>query len=167
VSDLVQQRIETALKECETHLARLEGAAVRLTDSFPLTETSLKEMPEETITVLDQFIYRFTKLQDAIGTRLFPAMAVAIIGDQEPRPFLDILGRLEKAGALTSVETWQSLRVLRNNLAHEYPDSVAQCADTLNLLHADWRQLLTIFTTARQYHVDRLRPLWEEQAEAS
>jgi hypothetical protein len=164
VSEMVQHRIETAIKECEAHLARLEGAAARLTDSFPLTETSLKDMPDEMVTVLDQFIYRFTKLQDAIGTRLFPAMAVAVIGDDEPRPFLDTLSRLEKVGALTSVETWQSLRVLRNNLAHEYPDSVAQCVDTLNLLNTDWRQLQKIFTTANDYYTDSLRPLWEQQA---
>jgi hypothetical protein len=161
VIDLVQHRIKTAIKECEAHVARLEGAATRLTDRFPLTEAALKDLPDEAVTVLDQFIYRFTKLQDAIGTRLFPAMAIAVIGDEEPRPFLDVLNRLEKTGALTSMETWQSLRVLRNNLAHEYPDSVAQCVDTLNLLHTDWHQLQTIFTTARRYYMDKLRPLWE------
>lgn len=165
MSNLVQHRIESAVKECEAHIARLTGAAARLQDTFPLTETSLKSLSDDAVTVLDQFIYRFTKLQDAIGTRLFPAMAVVIIGDEEPRPFLDTLSRLEKAGALVSMETWQSLRVLRNNLAHEYPDSTAQCVDTLNLLHTDWHQLQTIFTTARDYYTDKLRPLWEAPPE--
>jgi hypothetical protein len=126
---------------------------------FPLSAEKLTALPEGQVAVLDQFIYRFTKLQDALGSRLFPALAVLVIGDEEPRPFLDTLNRLEKAGVLESVETWQTLRVLRNNLAHDYPDSVEQCAATLNLLFTDWKQLRSVFTNAHDYFVKRLLPL--------
>ena len=51
----------------------------------------LEGLADETVSYLDQFIYRFTKLQDAMGTRLFPALACMITGSDEPRPFLDIL----------------------------------------------------------------------------
>jgi hypothetical protein len=166
VTDLLQHRIESAIGECEAHIARIEGAANRLEAVFPLTAETLTALSDENVALLDQFIYRFTKLQDAIGSRLFPAMAVLVIGNEEPRPFLDTLNQLEKAGALESLETWQTLRVLRNSLAHEYPDSVAQCAETLNILYVDWRQLRAIFDTAHTYFRKRLLPLLQPTTSA-
>lgn len=159
MKNLLQHKIETAIGECEAHIARIESAAAHLGPAFPLSPEKLAALPEEQVALLDQFIYRFTKLQDAVGARLFPALAVLVVGDDEPRPFLDTLNRLEKAGVLESVETWQTLRVLRNSLAHDYPDGFEQCAATLNLLFTDWRQLSSVFFTAREYFIKRLLPL--------
>jgi len=167
VTDLLQHKIESAIGECEAHILRIEGAAVRLESCFPLSAESFKGLSDDQVAVLDQFIYRFTKLQDAVGARLFPALAVLVIGDDEPRPFLDTLNRLEKAGALESLETWQTLRALRNSLAHEYPESVDQCSDTLNILFTDWKQLRSIFFTARQYFSERILPLLPQSGDAA
>jgi len=45
---------------------------------------------------VDQFILRFTKLQDAMGCRLFPAILQYLQEPYEERPMLDKLNRLEK-----------------------------------------------------------------------
>ena len=45
---------------------------------------------------------------------------------------LDKLNRLEKLGFLGSVEHWQSLRVIRNRLTHDYPTDDALKAAYLN-----------------------------------
>lgn len=57
------------------------------------TESTLHDLKPEQIARVDQFIYRFTKLQDAMARRLFPSLYAYFEADNEPRPFLDILSR--------------------------------------------------------------------------
>ena len=159
MKDILRLKVETALQEGCSHLMRLESSAARLAGIFPLTATTLASLAEMDVSILDQYIYRFTKLQDAMGTRLFPALVSMITGDDEPRPFLDTLNQLEKAGIVSSVETWQTLRVLRNNLAHDYPDSGEQSAATLNMLFSQWRQLAAMYDHAKTYYQKKLAPL--------
>lgn len=42
---------------------------------------------EEKIEHIDQLIYRFMKLQDSMGTRLFPSVYAYIENDDAPKPF--------------------------------------------------------------------------------
>ena len=91
MTDILRLKVEAALLEGEAHRLRLVISTGKLTPVFPLASGSLEGLADETVSYLDQFIYRFTKLQDAMGTRLFPALACMITGSDEPRPFLDIL----------------------------------------------------------------------------
>jgi hypothetical protein len=158
-ADILRLKIEAALFEGEAHRLRLSTGAKKLAPFFPLSPDVLDTLEEETVSWLDQFIYRFTKLQDVMGTRLFPALVFMITGNDEPRPFLDILNILEKNDILSSVEEWQTLRAVRNNLAHEYPDSAGQRSATLNMLFLDWRKLESMFAAARLYYEVKLLPL--------
>ena len=159
MSDILRLKIEAALQEGDAHLQRLDSGTGKLAGVFPLTPETLASLADENVSLLDQFIYRFTKLQDAMGTRLFPALTSMITGSDDPRPFVDILNQLEKAGLISSVETWQTLRVLRNNLAHDYPDSKEQCVATLNMLFLQWRELEAMFISAKTYYQKKLLPL--------
>jgi hypothetical protein len=71
-----------------------------------------------------------------------------------------ISNQLEKLGIVKSVEAWQELRTLRNNLAHEYPDSIEQRGVTLNALFVQWVQLADMFHAAKEYYENKLRPLF-------
>lgn len=70
----------------------------------------------------DQILFRFTKLQDAMGERLIPATLAHLAEPYEDRAMRDKLDRLEKLGYL-DVDAWLRWRELRNRLAHEYPDA--------------------------------------------
>ena len=159
MSDLLRLKVEAALQEGDAHLRRLAGCTGKLSPAFPLSPATMAALDDPTIALLDQFIYRFTKLQDSIGTRLFPSLVSMITGSDDPRPFIDTLNQLEKIGVIPSTETWQTLRVLRNNLAHDYPDGTEQCALTLNMLLAQWRQLEDMFNAAKTYYQETLLPL--------
>ena len=37
---------------------------------------------------IDQLVYRFTKLQDSMGTRLLPSMYTLLENTNDPKPFL-------------------------------------------------------------------------------
>ncbi|MBS3778942.1 MAG: hypothetical protein KGY41_00960, partial [Desulfovermiculus sp.] len=127
----VEKTIVSALRENDTHVQRLQRAKGLLAEFFPLTVESFTHLNDEHIEHIDQFIYRFTKLQDSMGTRLLPAIYAWLESDKRPKPFMDALNRLEQLGVIDDVNLWQFFRNLRNNLAHDYPESIDQTVETL------------------------------------
>lgn len=121
-----------AWRQCERHLHHLHHALKALEPSLPVSVASLVSMDDEAIQDWDQFVLRFTKLQDAMGTRLLPAVLGCLQEPFEDRSMLDKLHRLEKLGYLPSVERWHALRVIRNHFAHDYPQDDALKAAYLN-----------------------------------
>lgn len=150
MDEIVRQKCSSALSECEKHRVRIESALQRLTEFFPLTESVLDALHDEQMAVLDQFLYRFAKLQDCIGLRLIPALYVLLENDSTVRPFIDVLNRLEKLGVLTSVKDWQYFRVLRNSLAHEYPERTEDAVHAINTLHASWQCFYSLYVQLRE-----------------
>ena len=122
--ELIQFKLNPYLKECEQHRAHLQSAWLEAVD-FPALKTEAKDytLTDSQIRTLDQLIFRFGKLQDAIGTRLLPTLLQLLQEWQENEAFLDKLNRAEKLGLLYSVDQWQRLRELRNQITHEYPDN--------------------------------------------
>jgi hypothetical protein len=121
-----------AWRQCERHLHHLRHALDSLSSALPVTADSLSRFDDEAVQDWDQFVLRFTKLQDAIGTRLFPAVLSFLQEPYEDRPMLDKLHRLEKLGFLPSIEAWNTLRSIRNHFAHDYPQDDALKAAYLN-----------------------------------
>ena len=144
-------KIEAAIRECDSHCAVLEKASTALAAWIPFTIETFPSLPDEAISRLDQFIFRLTKLQDAMGLRLFPALAGVLSGNDDPRPFLDVLNLLEKNGVIPSAQEWQVYRAIRNNLAHEYPDDITKTVLHLNTVMREWRGLVNIFIRVREY----------------
>ncbi|MDZ7762165.1 MAG: hypothetical protein U5L00_18170 [Desulfovermiculus sp.] len=150
-----EKTIISALKENDAHVQRLQRAKGLLAEFFPLTVESFTGLRDEQIEHIDQFIYRFTKLQDSMGKRLLPAIYAWLESDNRPRPFMDVLNRLEQLGVIDDVNLWQFFRNLRNNLAHDYPESIDQTVETLNLLFADIDKMLDMYSHVRSYWVSR------------
>ncbi|HDQ15375.1 MAG TPA: hypothetical protein ENN41_11250 [Sediminispirochaeta sp.] len=151
MNETVRATIESAIKECDGHVAKCRRARSLLAPTFPLTSDDFKKMGEEQIEHLDQFIYRFTKMQDSMGTRLLPSLYRYVEADDAPKPFLNVLLRLEQLEILTSAEQWQFFRNLRNNLAHDYPESIDQTVDTLNTLNEDFEAFEDMYNKIRRY----------------
>lgn len=148
--------INSSIKECDSHLSKLKRGYGLIGEFFPLSVDSLKNCSEDRIEHLDQFIYRFTKLQDAMGVRLLPSVYSFLKNDIRPVPFIDILTFLEKYEVLTSEREWQFFRNLRNFLAHDYPESIAQTVLTLNALYADWNKMENLYMRVRDYCVEKI-----------
>jgi len=77
----------------------------------------------ENIKTIDGFIYRFSKIQDMMGEKLFPAYLKAVEEYSPSMPLIDILNKLEKFEIMDSEADWKYFRKLRNVLTHEYPDN--------------------------------------------
>ena len=94
--------------------------------------------------LLDQFAYRYTRLQDDMGARLVPAVLKALGEDIAPLSAMDRFARLEQLGWLPSADEWLALRQVRNQFAHDYPDSPAERFERLQAAIQAARQLLVL-----------------------
>jgi len=72
--------------------------------------------------LVNSFLFNFAKLQDKIGAKLFRQVLYDLKEIDNPSlPMIDILNLLEKLEIIKSAKDWDSLREIRNSLAHEYP----------------------------------------------
>ena len=131
--DFIEKMTQT-LVSCSSHYKRLIYAYDLLLPSFPLNEESYNELSDSQVSLCDQMIYRFTKLQDAMGSRLFRLILSGLEEPNENMPFIDILLKLEKLGIMESHEQWLFLREVRNIVTHEYPFNKEELIAGLNQL---------------------------------
>jgi hypothetical protein len=116
-------RLSAALWECDRHQAALIEALDEWRQA-PAPDIEALERNSALRRLTDQIIYRFTKLQDAMGERLVPATLAWLREPHEDWSMRDRLDRLERLGFL-DVDAWLQWRDVRNRLAHEYPDQAA------------------------------------------
>ena len=120
MSVVLELRIKDAIEECDKHLLRIHESFARISNKFPLDIDVYKNFSSEDVMAIDQFLYRYTKLQDKIGSSLIKNICIYLDGDNDLRTFIDNLHVLEKYDILTSVAEWEELREIRNSLTHEY-----------------------------------------------
>lgn len=142
--DIQKMKQEKIINECEKHLYRLRYAQNELKNIFPLTNASYQNLSDENIQAIDQFIYRFSKLQDTIGEKLIKMVFSLYEEKSEKFTFIDILNRLEKAEIL-SARQWQELRDIRNELSHNYEDELMENTIVLNKVYEKEKVLESIY----------------------
>jgi len=153
--DAAKNTIESSLAECDSHLKRMNQAYSRVERVLPFNRENFPPEDENISAHLDQFLFRFIKMQDSIAKRLLPSIYQILEDTRDPRPFLDILNRLEQLEVLESVDTWQFFRDLRNNLAHDYPESREQNIINLNVLFQRWREFTSLYTGIKSRYQQR------------
>jgi hypothetical protein len=116
----------------ERHMHHLKHHTSALAPFLPVTPMSIGNMDDEVIQDWDQFILRFAKLQHSMGPRLYPALLDYLQKPYQDRPMLDKLHHLEQLDYLSSIDEWDTLRVIRNTFAREYPQDDALKAAYLN-----------------------------------
>ena len=132
-----KQKVNDNLSESNKHLNRLQNAIKALEGSyiFPLSAENFQSILEsvEHLAYSDQIIYRFSKLQDCMGAKLFKSVLL-YEGENVNKPFLDILNQLE-AIDIINVDEWFEIRDLRNEIAHDYEDNDEIAINILNTIY--------------------------------
>lgn len=128
---------------CLGHVDALQDALKDMSQRA-LTLTDYAQLSKPDRRLLDQFAYRYTRLQDDMGARLMPAILKALGEDVAAMPALDRFARLEQLGWLPDAEGWNTLRQIRNQFSHDYPDSPVQRFERLQTAIHAAEQLLSI-----------------------
>lgn len=132
-----KQKVHDNLKEGYKHLLRLENAftALQKQYKFPINMDNFKTILDnvEYLAYSDQIIYRFSKLQDSMGAKLFKSVLL-YQGENVNKPFLDILNQLEVIDII-NVDEWFEIRDLRNEIAHDYDDNDEIAINILNTIY--------------------------------
>ncbi|MDP2760184.1 MAG: hypothetical protein Q8O64_07220 [Sideroxyarcus sp.] len=141
--------LQQAYSVCSEHDAALRDALVDLAQRG-LTTTELDGLNKGDRRLLDQFAYRYTRLQDDMGARLIPAILRALGEEIAAMPVLDRLNRLEQLGWLPSAEQWSDLRRIRNEFAHDYPETIEERFERLQLAISSAQTVSEIFAFLSQ-----------------
>ena len=98
--------LSETLQICKLHHKRMKYAFDKIEKHFPLNEDEYKKLSPDALSYLDQLIFRFSKLQDAMGERLFPSLLENLGEDISGKPFIDLLTKLEKLNLLKDYKQW-------------------------------------------------------------
>jgi hypothetical protein len=158
--DAARLRLENLLRQCQSHAARLETAVREIGELGTLDASRLAAACESDAKRIDLLLFRYMRLQDALGGRLFPALLEA--GSEEPveSAFIDKLHALERLGVIDSSEAWMELRALRNQMAHDYPDPEIRARILAEAVRSA-PELVRALAAALRYARDKLRLVLE------
>jgi hypothetical protein len=117
-----QMALQQSLVLCQGHADALQEALQDI-HARDMDLDGFTHLSKQDRRLLDQFAYRYTRLQDDIGSKLMPAVLKSLGEDVAPMSALDRFFRLEQLGWLASADDWQSLRQIRNQFTQDYPDN--------------------------------------------
>ncbi|WP_029521360.1 hypothetical protein [Persephonella sp. IF05-L8] len=123
--------IKENLQIANIHLNRLKQASKEIESKNILKDFDIDDF--EVVKVIDTFVFRFIKLQDYLGQKLFRHFLEEIGELYENMSFIDILDKLEKLGIINSSVEWIEIRKLRNKLKHECPDELEAIKEEINV----------------------------------
>ncbi len=151
--DILKEKIERIFKECEKHRLRIEEASCDMQNFMPLDPKRYEILNKDEVQAIDQFLFRFSKLQDAIGRKLFRLILTLKEGDPlfiENMTMKDILNYLEKIGIIEA-KKWQQLRDIRNELAHNYDDDPEEMSAIINKIYSEKEMLFKVLDNLQEY----------------
>lgn len=124
--------ISETLQTLELHTHRAEQAYEEIISfAAVLNNQALDDFDK--VKVIDSFIFRFIKIQDLMGNKLFREVLSTLGEYESSMSMLDVLDRMEKLELLDSAEQWMDYRNLRNLLTHEYPDNRAELVEGIHM----------------------------------
>lgn len=156
LTEELKDKLTETLAICDLHHQRMMFAFQSIEAYFPLTEKVLSLIPPIELALFDQLIYRFSKLQDSMGARLFKQLLEALEEDVLGLPFIDILYKMEKLNLLDNAKDWIILRQTRNTVSHEYPFYKEIQIEELNFLPEEVIKLSAIWMRLKDYSINRL-----------
>ena len=138
----INERLQREFEVCDKHILRINEALEELSSTLPLTIENYVLLNSEQVRCIDQFIFRFSKLQDAMGAKIFRYILEYLDEDVTSLPMRDILNRLEKYKFLPDANEWIYIRELRNEIAHDYP---LMENDVVNILNELFTKVNTMY----------------------
>lgn len=121
-------RLKSYLEEMRRHSEHI----IEAKEVLPLEIADYDSLSQLEKFALNTLIFRFSKLQDLLGSKVFRTYLDSIGFVVEEASFFEILKEIEKEG-IVDIDTWNFLRELRNEIAHDYPEEFDERVEKVNL----------------------------------
>jgi len=138
-------RLDTYFYEANKHIEHI----IEAKDELNLPITSYEELSKLEKFALNTLIFRFSKLQDLLGVKIFRAYLEFSGINVSEFGFFDILKLIEKE-KICDIDTWNELRKLRNDIAHDYPHELDEMLEKINLFIKSSDKLVSIFDNIKR-----------------
>jgi len=126
-------RLKNYLREAKIHIERLNEVLKEIKKIYPLDIEKFDQLTMEQKNMLDTLAFRFSKLQDLVGTKIFREFLDEVGFITEGKSFLEILKEIEKEGII-DIDSWGEFRKVRNLIAHDYPEEWEEKVEAINYL---------------------------------
>ncbi len=141
--------INDIIAKVELHKSRAKSALAEIQAWSSFGSEIFEDF--EKIKTVDTFIYRFIKLQDIMGDKLFKIFLDEIGEYKDNMSLLDVLDKLEKFGIVDDAYSWMEYRTLRNKLEHEYPNNEEDVIEGIYLAIEAFLKIEAIFENIIEY----------------
>ena len=139
----IYKKLELHLEESYIHINRLTDVLNVLEELYPLTKDKLETLSLENKDKLDVLAFRFSKLQDLLGTKIFREYLIVLQYPVEGKNFLELLKELDKE-KIIDIDIWSEFRGVRNSISHDYPSEEDEKLESINYLIKNVKYLISI-----------------------
>ena len=146
---MLKKRLKYYFSEAKIHIDKIQKANKVLKDIMPIDITTLENLSEQQQDKLDILAFRFSKLQDLLGDKIFRNI-LQYSGFNVHQSFLKLLSELEKEEIL-DLNQWIELRNARNRIAHEYPDNEESLTTSINFIYKHSGYLIELTNRLERY----------------
>ena len=87
--------------------------------------------------------FRFSKLQDLLGSKIFREYLSVLQYPIEDKNFLELLKELDKE-QIIDIDIWSEFRAVRNSISHDYPFEAEEKHEAINYLIKNVHYLIAI-----------------------
>jgi len=109
---------------------------------------NFKQLKVQDQAILDAYLKRFSSVQDFLGAKIFSLLLdVSGIGSGK---MSEVLYAMEKEEIIDSLDNWIELREVRNDLEHDYPESLEEALKDLKFC-------IDSFEVLERYYLNALR----------
>jgi len=136
-------KLEQHLVESMVHIKRLVIVLDTLEKYYPLDNEKLENLCSEDIDKLDVLAFRFSKLQDLLGSKIFREYLSVLQYPVEDKNFLELLKELDKENII-DIDIWSEFRGVRNSISHDYPFEDEEKLEAINYLIKNVKYLIDI-----------------------
>jgi len=106
---------------------------------------------KEKIKTIDAFIFRFIKLQDFMGDKLFKTLLKSVGEYKDNMALIDCLDKLEKLDIIETADQWMNYRLIRNKLTHEYSSNQQEMLAGIQLAMLYFKEIKNILESINRY----------------
>lgn len=152
-----RDKLNEAVLLCTIHSERMNFAWEKIKTHFPLDREKYIRLKPEELSFVDQLIFRFSKMQDSMGGKLFPAILENLGENVKGLPFIDLLVKLEELNIIPDADEWMLLQETRNIVSHEYPFVTDEVVQGLNLLSKHYQLITDIWKQVESYIITRFQ----------